>query len=179
LSTETTTSSIDLNKEGKYTGTIKIVAVEKQERIWWVQIEGSKKKLKAFPKQAARFAKAVEDGAEGEAEIEVAAEEYPKDSGQMTYPAYLRSFGGPNQAGGGRGGYGRGGGSSYTPKEFYAELAPSIGGIYNHGIDKGLPLDQIEAHAKSYGKIMATLKAKGHEAHANGQRGSEDGHGAR
>jgi hypothetical protein len=25
---------------------------------------------------------------------------------------------------------------------------------------------------------MATLKAKGHEAHANGQRGSEDGHGA-
>ncbi len=137
---------MNLDQIGQYTATVKVKTIDPpgNAKANWVAVEGQTKKLRYWVN--AQFGTPLTVGAEAEAVIEVKEENGAKI-------AWLKSFGGLK-------GKSVGGGFKSTPKEFYAELAPSIGGIYSHCIDKGLKPEEIEPYAASYAKVMKGIKEK-------------------
>lgn len=141
---------IDITTIGKYTEKVKIAKLKHPEgeaKLGFIELENYEKKpIKFWKSSAAKFGVGLEIGAEAEAEIEV-------KQGQYGLESFLVSFGGSKSKS-------FGGSRAYTPKEFYAELAPSVGGIFNHGIDKGLKPEEIRPFAKEYISIMREVRSQ-------------------
>lgn len=149
--------SIDYNKAGSYPARLKIKKAPEfsgEAKIGNVEVEGAEPRTKIALFADAKFRDRLVEGAEDDAEICV--KESKNGDGSMF--VWLNAFGPKEPKGGG--GRGRGGGGNWSPKEFYAEVAPSVGGIYNHGIDKGLALSEIEKHARSYVAFMQDVRAQ-------------------
>lgn len=138
-------SAPDLSKVGPpQAATLNITAVEPPQAgksMGWLSAEGIDRNLGYFTDDYP----AMQPG-------ELAVEVHTKAAKDGGVFAWIKPPGSGQKKGSG------GAGRRCESKEFYAEIAPSVGGIYAHAIDKGFSLEACEAWAKSYIKIIGGAK---------------------